>query len=70
MKETALRVEGEMQKRVLEEVQREKDEGEQRLQIAVLETEKRCHQQLLQAVSQARTEEQNAAAKQAVLMAE
>lgn len=58
-----------MQKLMLEQVQETREEGERMLREAVRKTEERCHQELLQAVAEARLEEQQAAAAKAAKVA-
>ncbi|XP_076101308.1 uncharacterized protein C6orf163 homolog [Mytilus galloprovincialis] len=65
LKEEALRVEMAMQKLAIEQVKQERLEAEQRLKDALTEKEKEFTKRLSEAVSGARKEEQNAAAKKA-----
>ena len=62
--EEAMRVEAEMQRIAVEQVQQERRDGEKRLDAAVQKTEQRCHEELLKSVAQARKEEREVAAKQ------
>ena len=63
LQEEAMRVEAEMQKLAVEQVQQERREGEKRLVIAVEKAEKRCHEEQLKAVGKAREEERSVAAQ-------
>ena len=54
-----------MTKLAIEQVKKERAEGEARLKKAVVETEDKCYQVLLAAVAKARSEEQKNAADQA-----
>ena len=65
LQEEALRVEMEMTKLAIEQVKKERAEGEVRLKSAVVETEEKCYQIMLAAVAKARSEEQKNAADQA-----
>lgn len=69
MQEESIRVAGEMQKLAMEQVQKEREEGDERLQKAVSQTEQRCLKEKLDAVQVAREEERNAAAQRATKIA-
>ena len=62
LQEEALRVEGEMQRLALEQVQAEREAGERRLAAAVRTAEEKGQSELVLAVAKARKEEQEQAA--------
>ncbi len=70
VQEEAVRVTGEMQKLAMEQVRKEHEEGEKRLEKAVAQTEKHCYDEKVAAVKIAREEEIEIAAVKAAEVAE